>query len=104
LEPGFLIGFRPCLIVSSAEPARFRILMLVQPDGNSFVERTVAEARFRRDNRRLSLALSQLDTLPAKTGALILRRQKHAHRQFLTAIHTLAIVRRLQPGVIGWSA
>ena len=39
---------------------------------------------------------SQLDTLPAKTGAVILRRQKHAHRQFLTAVQTLVVVRRLQ--------
>jgi hypothetical protein len=44
---------------------------------------------------------SQLDTLPAKMATLILRQQRHAHRQFLTAIHTLAMVRRLQPGVVG---
>jgi hypothetical protein len=33
-------------------------------------------------------------------ATLILRRQKHAHRQFLAAIHTLALVRRLKPRVI----
>jgi len=44
---------------------------------------------------------SQMDGLLPKTAALILRHQKHAHRQFLTAVHTLAIVRRLQPGVVG---
>jgi hypothetical protein len=38
---------------------------------------------------------SRLDVLPAKMAALILRRQKHAHRQFLTAVHTLAMVRQL---------
>jgi hypothetical protein len=42
----------------------------------------------------------QMDTLPAKMAALIVRRQKHAHRQILTAFHMLALVRRLQPGVI----
>jgi len=66
------------------------ILMLARPEGNRFVERTVREARFRCDIRRSLAALSQLDTLPPKMAALILRRQKHAHRQFLTAIQTLA--------------
>ncbi|HEX4143081.1 MAG TPA: hypothetical protein VHY91_05995 [Pirellulales bacterium] len=46
---------------------------------------------------------SQMDTCPPKMATLILRRQKHAHRQFMTAIQTLAIVRRLQPGVVGAS-
>jgi hypothetical protein len=36
-------------------------------------------------------------------ATLILRRQRHAHRQFLTAIHTLAMVRRLQPTLHAWS-
>jgi hypothetical protein len=44
---------------------------------------------------------SQIDALPTKMATLILRRQKHAHRQLLTAVHTLAIVRRLQAIVIG---
>jgi len=44
---------------------------------------------------------SQIDTLPAKMASLILRRQKHADRQFLTAVHTLAMVRRLQPVLVG---
>jgi hypothetical protein len=44
---------------------------------------------------------SQLDALPAKMATLILRRQRHAHRQFLTAIQTLAAVRRLQLRLIG---
>jgi hypothetical protein len=39
---------------------------------------------------------SQMDILAPKMATLILRRQKHAHRQFLTAVQTLAIVRRLQ--------
>ena len=44
---------------------------------------------------------SQVNRLPAKMRALILRRQKHSHQQLLTAVQTLATVRRVQPGVIG---
>ena len=44
---------------------------------------------------------SQIDALPAKMANLILRRQRHAHRQFLTAVQTLAIVRRLRPTLVG---
>jgi hypothetical protein len=87
------------LIGCSAEPATFRNLTLVEPEGNPFVERTVPETCFRRDIRRSLPPLSQLDTLTAKTANLILRRQKHAHRQFLTAVQTLATVRRLEPVV-----
>jgi hypothetical protein len=41
---------------------------------------------------------SQIDALPPKMATVILRRQKHSHRQFLTAVQTLAIVRRVRPG------
>jgi hypothetical protein len=40
---------------------------------------------------------SQIDALPAKMATLVLHRQRHAHRQFLTAVHTLALVRLLEP-------
>jgi hypothetical protein len=30
-------------------------------------------------------------------ATLVLHRQRHAHRQFLTAVHTLALVRLLEP-------
>ena len=40
---------------------------------------------------------SQIDGMLPKLATLILRRQKHAHRQFLTAVQTLAIVWRLRP-------
>ena len=44
---------------------------------------------------------SQMDGQLPKMATLILRRQKHSHRQFLTAVQTLAMVRRLQPGLVG---
>ena len=40
---------------------------------------------------------SQLEKLPKQVGALVLQRQKHARRQFLRAIRTLATVKRLEP-------
>jgi PleD family two-component response regulator len=51
------------------------------------------EQRFSQLQQADGLAF-RLDALPAKMASLILRRQKHAHRQFLTAVQTLAIVRR----------
>jgi hypothetical protein len=46
---------------------------------------------------------SQLDTLPAKMANLTLRRQRHAHRLFLTTVQTLAMVRRLQASLHSWT-
>jgi hypothetical protein len=68
--------------------------MLAWPDSNPTpLERLLVD--------RIVVCWLQLDRLPAKMGSLILRRQTHAHRQFLTAVQTLAIVRPLQPGLVG---
>jgi hypothetical protein len=74
------------------------ILMLVQPEGNSIVYRIVVCWLQLRPADALA---SQMDALPGKMATLILRRRKQAHPQFLTAVQTLAVVRRLQPSVIG---
>ena len=78
--------------------------MLVQPESNPTpLERLLVDrivVCWLQLQQADGLAL-QINTLPPKMGAPILRRQKHARRQCLTAVQTLVMVRRLWPGLVG---